>query len=440
MPATAEHPHTSLPPALYIGTYDICGYDQATGREKEARRTGIVTHTHQLIDGLRELSPSIEITVSQTATPEGRTYELTTPEGRTVFVTSLHPGHPVFQDPAVRQAPGTYDPANPIHTAYAEHYATSIWRAGAPYVLSQNPFPLIGMLKAEELGYLRPMPSGQLRLTTVVHDSVDYPRRFDYVRARLKKTRLDIAFVAISQSVRGYMIGQGIPEELVTLVPNGMNAKRFDERVRRAKELGTFARVQARDGLPLGKKLILCTAGRVRIKGHHVIIEAAKLLREQGKLADAYIAFAGKSMTPAQSIDRYTEELETSMREKGLANDIFFLDAVSPDELAACYGEAYLTLSPSIHPEGLPYVNFEAMLAGAPVIASRSGGPLDYVVHGENGLFVEPNDPIGLAHAIGRVLASPRLHAKLVRHGRKTAEEYSAERMAQGYARVIARE
>lgn len=444
-----ENLHETLPPAIYIATYDICGYNQATGIEKPTRKTGIVTHTHQVIEGLSQLNPSMEITVSQTATPEERPYYLTTPEGQTVYTTSLHAKHPALNDPVTKQVSparigfhyetDVYNPNNPIYRAYAEHYAADIQRARTPYVLLQNPNPLIGVLKAEELGYISPSTSEQLKVTTVIHDTVSYPRRFEYIGDRLTKTRMDIAFIAISRSGREYLLEHGIPEESINLIPNGINIERFDAKVNSAKNLGTFACVRARDNLPEDKKTILCPAPRVRLKGHLVIVEAAKILKDQGKLADAYMAFAGKNMSDAKSIGTYTEEIEASIQEKGLADDIHLLDSVSPDELAACYGEAYISLLPSTHPEGLPYTNFESMLAGAPVITSRSGGPLDYIVHGENGLFVEPGDPIDLANAIDRLLSSPELHAKIVQNGRRTAEQYSLQRMIQGYAEVITR-
>lgn len=249
---------------------------------------------------------------------------------------------------------------------------------------------------------------------------------------------MDIAFIAISGSVHQYLRDSGIPEERITRVPNGINIDRFDERVSRAKELGIFACVRARNKLPEDRALVLCTAPRVRLKGYRVIIEAARILKEQGKLADAYMAFAGKNMFDTKSTN-HTEELDALIQAKGLSNDVYLLDTVTPDELAACYGEARLSLLASTHPEGLPYTNFEAMLAGVPVITTRLGGPLDYVVHGENGLFVEPNDPLDLANAIDHILSSPNLHAAIARNGRVTAEAYSLERMIQGYVSLITR-
>lgn len=433
---------------MYIATYDISGQDQTTSREKKTRKTGIVTHTDALIDGFKQLNPDMTITVSQTATPEEGSYILATPEGHNVQLRSIDAKPQELKDPETKLASperiafhyetDVHNPNNPVYVSLAQQYTEIMNEANTCDVLLQNPNPLVSILKAEELNYINLQRSEKIRLTTVLHDTGSYPKRFEYISRRLKKTGMDLAFIAISQSVQSYLVDNGIPQDSITLVPNGINVEMFDRRIDRARELGLFACVQARDNLPQGKKLILSSAPRVRLKGHHVIIEAASILKQQGKLEDAYVAFAGKNMSDVRSVG-YAEELEAAIREKGLSDDVFLLDSVSPDELAACYGEASISLLASTHPEGLAYTNLEAMLAGAPVITSRLGGPLDYIVHEENGLLVEPNDSIDLASAINRILSSPRLHEIIVQNGRKKAEEYSLERMIKGYAKVITR-
>ena len=52
-------------------------------------------------------------------------------------------------------------------------------------------------------------------------------------------------------------------------------------------------------------------------------------------------------------------------------------------------------------------VLFEAMAMGKPVVATNAVGTVDYVRDGENGLLVEPNDPVALASAIRRLLDDP---------------------------------
>jgi len=83
---------------------------------------------------------------------------------------------------------------------------------------------------------------------------------------------------------------------------------------------------------------------------------------------------------------------------------------------------------PSLN-EGMGRVVVEAMAAGKPVVASRVGGILDLIKHGENGFLVEPADPAGLARAIIRLLENKTLRERMGRKGRETAPRYGVESM-----------
>ena len=65
----------------------------------------------------------------------------------------------------------------------------------------------------------------------------------------------------------------------------------------------------------------------------------------------------------------------------------------------------------------------EAMAMGKAVICTRTPGQTDVIVEGENGLYVEPNDPITLRSAIQRLLHHPEEANRLGRNGRKRIEE-----------------
>lgn len=92
----------------------------------------------------------------------------------------------------------------------------------------------------------------------------------------------------------------------------------------------------------------------------------------------------------------------------------------------------------STEPEGFGYVNIEGMLAGDPIITTRLGGPLEYIIDGQTGLFIEPNDPISIVEALLR-LQNPDLYNTLAINGKSKAQEYSIDRMVEGYLQVISR-
>lgn len=65
-----------------------------------------------------------------------------------------------------------------------------------------------------------------------------------------------------------------------------------------------------------------------------------------------------------------------------------------------------------VHPtraDSSPNVVKEARVVGLPVITTIHGGQAGYIVNGENGLIVDPLEPVGLATALERVMSNPWL-------------------------------
>lgn len=69
--------------------------------------------------------------------------------------------------------------------------------------------------------------------------------------------------------------------------------------------------------------------------------------------------------------------------------------------------------------ESMGMVAVEAMSAGRPVVAARTGGLTDLVFHEENGLLVPPADPHSLADALTRLLSDDKLSKELADNGRE---------------------
>ena len=64
----------------------------------------------------------------------------------------------------------------------------------------------------------------------------------------------------------------------------------------------------------------------------------------------------------------------------------------------------------------------EAMAAQLPIVATRTEGIPEVVVHGETGLLAEPGHPSSLADAMATVLGDPELSRRFARFGRERAE------------------
>ncbi|MEV6299024.1 glycosyltransferase family 4 protein [Actinoplanes sp. NPDC051861] len=97
-------------------------------------------------------------------------------------------------------------------------------------------------------------------------------------------------------------------------------------------------------------------------------------------------------------------------------------------QVMAAWRGAAVGVVPSLL-EGMGQVAVEAMLAGAPLVASASGGLLDVVRDEVNGLLVPPGDPDRLHGALLRVLTDPGLAARLREAGQKRGLDFTAARV-----------
>ena len=107
----------------------------------------------------------------------------------------------------------------------------------------------------------------------------------------------------------------------------------------------------------------------------------------------------------------------------------------------AAMRRAVAVVVPSVWREPCPTVVLEAMLAGAPVIASRIGGIPELVDDGQ-AMLVEPGNVEALGAAMARVVAEPQLRERLEAAGRRRVMGFRAEavvdRIEQAYRDVRA--
>lgn len=110
-------------------------------------------------------------------------------------------------------------------------------------------------------------------------------------------------------------------------------------------------------------------------------------------------------------------------------------------EVLAAWNRAAIAVVPSITPETFGLAALEALRAGTPVVAARSGGLPEVVVDGESGLLVTPGDSEALRAALQRLVDDPHLRERLGRGATARAERFSASvvlpRVESAYARAI---
>jgi spore coat protein SA len=151
-------------------------------------------------------------------------------------------------------------------------------------------------------------------------------------------------------------------------------------------------------------------AGRlVEEKGVHVLIDAMKLLEEQGVRLQARIV--GSSSFGAGEETDYVRRLKASS-----PATVTFLPYRSGTALADLFREADIFCSPSIWEEPFGLVNVEALASGLPVVSTRSGGVTE-ILAGGGGILVERGSVVQLAGALRRLAEDPELRTHLGQQG-----------------------
>lgn len=102
----------------------------------------------------------------------------------------------------------------------------------------------------------------------------------------------------------------------------------------------------------------------------------------------------------------------TRMRAYYAGTPATFTGVLDGDELVSAFASADALVFPSTN-ETFGLVALEAMACGLPVLASMSGGLIDILRDGINGLVYDPTDPRSLADRIRRLQAAPELRARL---------------------------
>jgi phosphatidylinositol alpha 1,6-mannosyltransferase len=153
-----------------------------------------------------------------------------------------------------------------------------------------------------------------------------------------------------------------------------------------------------------GETLALYVGRLVKDKDLDIFAKALRRLRSQGLKLRA--AFAGDG------------PYRRALRRK-LPKD-HFLGFKHGAELSALYASADIFCFPSCN-ETFGNVVLEAMSSGLPVVAAASGGPMDLVNHGVNGLLSEPRNPKDFAEQIAALALNRPLRRRLALQGLATA-------------------
>jgi glycosyltransferase involved in cell wall biosynthesis len=234
------------------------------------------------------------------------------------------------------------------------------------------------------------------------------------IRSCRKYTKGVDAVVCVSNAIAGICREAGIPDDLLHVVHDGVDANR----------VAAGDPIAGRRALGLGSDvpLVLCVAALVPCKGHRHLIEAwPAVLRE---LPLARLVFAGDG--PLR------QELEGLATTHGVGGSVDWLGYRRdvPDLIQAC--DLMVLPSPE---EGLGSSLLDGLFARKPVVAADAGGLPEIVETSSGdlaGWLVPPADPAALANALAEALSDREEAACRAARGEAWArQEFTAERMVE---------
>ena len=157
-------------------------------------------------------------------------------------------------------------------------------------------------------------------------------------------------------------------------------------------------------------------------KGHDVLVDATRILVGEGYDVAALL-IGGTFGADDRPLRRLTEQVSTS----GVSERIRVLGH-RPDAIDLVAGSDVFTL-PSTRPEPFGIALVEAMALARPCVASASGGPLEIVQSGVDGILVHPGDPESLAGAIAGFIDDPSRAIEIGARAAVRALDFDRSRM-----------
>jgi glycosyltransferase involved in cell wall biosynthesis len=197
----------------------------------------------------------------------------------------------------------------------------------------------------------------------------------------------------------------GTPWERIVVIPASIDVVHFDPAAVSPARTEAMRRAW---GITPDVKVILVAGRMLRRKGHHVVVQAMRRLKDMG-LRDFICVFVGED----QGRSRYTAEIWDLVMATDTADVIRMVGPT--DDMPAAYAAAAIVVSAATQPGGLQRAILEAQAMARPVIVSDLGAGPDVVLAPPTvpedrmtGLRFSSGDQAGLAAAVIRLFSLPQ--------------------------------
>jgi glycosyltransferase involved in cell wall biosynthesis len=225
-----------------------------------------------------------------------------------------------------------------------------------------------------------------------------------------------------SQATGAAFVAAGGKTELLNVVYNGFDSRRFEE-------IDAQESAEIRITLGIDNAPLIGLFSRLSYwKGQHILLEAVK------ELPQVQVILVGDALFGEAEYVCKLKALATVPELAGRVHWLGFRDDI-PTLMKACD----IIVHTSTEPEPFGRVVVEGQLAQKPVIASAAGGVLELIEDGINGYVFPPQNAIALRQLIRQLIEDPDLAKAIAQQGYERAKaNFALEKILESFAQAIA--
>jgi len=162
--------------------------------------------------------------------------------------------------------------------------------------------------------------------------------------------------------------------------------------------------------------VVITHTGRMQEwKGQRLLLQAASIIKSNSQWTIWLVGGAQR-----ESEQHYLNSLRATATELGIEDRIRL--AGNRDDVDRLLAASDIHCQPNISPEPFGIAFIEALYAGLPVVTTQLGGAIE-IVNDSCGVTVAPNNTVGLAAALGRLVGDERERRRLGDAGPARARE-----------------
>lgn len=214
--------------------------------------------------------------------------------------------------------------------------------------------------------------------------------------------------IAANQWSKNMLVNDyGVPSHRVNVFQYGLETRTF------------YAKIQAGTPIrrPPGKKVIICPARLVYVKGVDVLLSALTVLKGMRNDWVCWIVGDGEMR---ESLEQMTVNL-------GLKNEVFFFG--EREDVPAMLLQSDIFVH-TCRQDNQPFSVMEAQTAGLPSVVTNAGGLPEMVQHEHTGLISPVGDIVTIAYQLNFLLTHNEYRRKLGRNAKLWAiRQWSMDRM-----------